>query len=448
MGNSNSQSQISKDLVKKISKEKKEPGWMTDYRLDALEVFKKRKLPKWGPSQKLKELDLDDLEYYIKPTDAVLEDWEAVPSDIRAKYDALGIPEDEKRFLAGVGAQYESDMVYHSLKEKFAEQGVYFADMGTALQKRPKLVKKYFGKLIPPQNNKFAALNGALWSGGSFIYIPRGVYLEQPLHNFFQMSKPSQGQFERTIIIAEEGSYIEFIEGCIAPMYSAVSVHAGVVEVFVGKDAEVKFTTLQNWSKNVWNLVTKKARVEQGGSVDWMDGNVGSGLTMKYPAVDLVGRGASARISSLVFSGSGQIMDAGAKVAHLASNTKSIIESKSILRGGESVFRGRSYIGADAKHSKSSIDCTSLMLDKGSRSATKPDLKCFNKTSNIDHESSVLRFTREQLNYLRSRSLNQKEARSVLIGGFVEPFISKLPLEYAVEFNRLIDLEMEENSVG
>jgi Fe-S cluster assembly protein SufB len=439
----NSNNQLSKAFIKELSRKKNEPDWMLDYRLNSFDVFEKSKIPKWGPSKKLKKLNFRDLKYYIQPTEGVQRVWEDVPSDIRGKYEALGIPEDEKRFLAGVGAQYESQMVYHSLKQSLSDQGVYFADMDTAVRERGDLVKDFFGKLIPPQNNKFAALNGALWSGGSFMYIPQGVYMDQPLHNFFQMGKPSQGQFERTIIVAEEDSYMEFIEGCIAPQYSSVSIHAGVVEIFVRKNAEVKFTTLQNWSKNVWNLVTKKAVVEEGGSVDWMDGNVGSGITMKYPAVELRGRGASGRISSLVFSGEEQIIDAGAKVFHLAPETRSIIESKSIIRGGESVFRGQVYIGSDADGSRSSVDCTSLMLENG-RSFTRPTLKCKNPDSSIDHESSVLKFTREQLLYLMSRSLSEKEARSVLIGGFVEPFINKLPLEYAVEFNRLIELELEE----
>jgi Fe-S cluster assembly protein SufB len=477
-------SRIDKDFVKKLSQDKNEPDWMCAYRQKAVDIFRQSSLPDWVPSEKLRTLDLESLKYYIKPTSSTESDWEAVPGDIKKKYEDLGIPEDERRFLAGVGAQYESEMVYHAIKKDFADKGVYFADMGTALLERPDLVHKYFGQLISLHNNKFAALNGAVWSGGSFIYIPRGVYLKQPLHNFFQMGKPAQGQFERTIIVAEENSFVEFIEGCIAPRYSKVSIHAGVVEVFVEKNAEVKFTTLQNWSKNVWNLVTKRARVKAGGVVDWMDGNVGSGITMKYPRLDLVGKKASGRVSSLVFADTDQIMDTGAKVFHLAPQTKSIIESRSVLKGGQSTFRGQVYVDSKADNSMSSIDCASLMMDSGlvnkgcgSRSgaegsagagigartgdgedtcagaragcggfsSTKPYLRNKSDSSSIEHESSLFRFKDEQKLYLYSRGFDDAEARSVMVGGFVQPFIQDLPMEYAVEFNRLIELELQGN---
>lgn len=443
---------ISKDLINEISGAKSEPKWMRDYRLAALEVFQASKLPTFGPSKELEKLDFDSLDYFVRPVDSdsgkPSKSWNDVPAEIKEKYEKLGIPEAEKRFLAGLGAQYESEMVYHAAKEELASQGVIFEEMSVAVQKYPDLVRKYFGKLIKPENNKFAALNGAAWSGGSFIYIPQGVYLDRPLHNFFQMQLPSQGQFERTVIVAEEGSSVEFIEGCVAPLHSAVSLHSGLVEIFVGKDADVKFSTMQNWSKNVWNLVTKRAQVQESGHLEWVDGNVGSGISMKYPGVDLVGRKASCRIFSLIFAGKGQIVDAGGKINHLASETSGIVESKSILRkGGRSSFRGSVTIGDDVKDCKSRVDCVALLLEEDSRADTYPTIKDSGENSEIEHESSILRLGEDQIQYLQSRGISENLAKSMIINGFVDPFTSELPMEYAVEFERLISLEIE-NGVG
>jgi len=434
---------VSSKIVEDISNSKDESSWMKEYRLRAYKVFTESKLPEWGPSKLLESFDFNKLRYYIPQVGKVARKWEDVPPEIRQKYDDLGIPEAERDFLAGLGAQYESEMIYHAVKEDLTKKGVIFETMEIAVKKYPDLVKKYFGKLIPPQNNKIAALNGAVWSGGSFIYIPPGVYVDMPLHNFFQMNLSSQGQFERTIIVAEEGSSVEFIEGCVAPLYSATSIHAGVVEVFVGKDACVSFTTIQNWSKNIWNLVTKKAVVEEGGSIEWTDGNVGSGITMKYPSVLLAGKGARCKVVSLVLAGSDQIIDSGAKITHVAPYTKSIVESRSILKkGGQASFRGSVFVLSGADKAESGVDCVSLLLTEGCRSDTYPKVQVENISAKVEHESSVLKISEEQLLYLMSRGMSENVAKSMVIGGFIEPFTVSLPVEYAVEFNRLVDLEI------
>lgn len=436
---------VSKNLIEKISSDKSEPKWMLDYRLKSFEIFKKSQLPYWVDKNSLKNLNIDELNYYITPAERVAKSWDDVPEDIRSRFDKLGIPDGEKDFLAGTGAQYESQMVYHAVRDELAEKGVIFEDMSTAVKEYSELVKEYFGKLVNPQNNKFAALNGAVWSGGSFIYIPEGVKLSMPLHNFFQMNLASQGQFERTIIVADEGSSLEFIEGCIAPLYSVASLHAGVVEIFAQKNSKIKFSTLQNWSKNIYNLVTKKAVVHEDAEIEWIDGNVGSGVTMKYPSLLLSGRGAKGRIRSLSFAGKGQRIDAGGKAIHLAPDTAVDIESKSILRkGGEAIYRGQVYISEKADRVSTSVDCVSLMLEDGGVSKAIPDIKVKNSTSKVDHESSLLKITKNQLDYLMVRGLDQSLARGMIVGGFVEPFTTYLPMEYAVEFNRLIDLELKD----
>lgn len=435
---------ITENLVREISKAKSEPSWMLAKRLESLKVFDMLRLPKWGPSKQLNSLNLNDLHYYIRPTPKTARKWEDVPADIRQRYDDLGIPEDEKKFLAGLGAQYESEMVYHVLKQELQSRGVIFESMSDAVDKYPGLVQEYFGQLVSPYNNKFAALNTAVWSGGSFIRIPEGVSLEAPLHNFFQMSAPSQGQFERTIIVAEEGSSVDFIEGCVAPLYSEVSMHAGVVEIFVKKGARVKFSTMQNWSRNVWNLVTKRARIDEDGVIEWIDGNVGSGLSMKYPALLLSGKGASGRIFSLAFAGKGQTIDSGAKAYHMAPYTTSSIESKSVIRRwGETTFRLEVRAMDKAEHAISRVDCTSLILEDGAKSITCPRIDINNSTAQVQHESSILRVSDEQLLYLMSRGFGRSEAQSAIVGGFVEPFTNELPMEYAVEFSRLIELELQ-----
>ncbi|MBN2101025.1 Fe-S cluster assembly protein SufB [Candidatus Dojkabacteria bacterium] len=443
----NSSGGLSEQLINEISDAKAEPSWMRDYRLMAYRVFKSSKLPEWVPSGALNRLDFDKLNYFIRPVQGTSDKWEDLPDEIRQKYYKLGIPEVEQKFLAGLGAQLESEMVYHSIKADMEAKGVIFLTTSEAIIEYPDLVRKYFGKLVSPENNMFAALNAAIWSGGSFIYIPPGVYITSPLHNFFQMETPSQGQFERTIIVVDKGSSLEFIEGCVAPLYSDVSLHSGVVEIFVEDEAKVKFSTMQNWSKNVLNLVTKKAIVGNGASVEWIDGNVGSGLTMKYPTVRLEGKSARAKIKSLAFAGSNQIIDAGAKVFHNAPDTKSVVEARSLLRkGGRSTFRGEVTISENAADSQSRVECISLLMEGGCRADTYPVLNIENPMSQVEHESSVIRIREEQLRYLRSRGFTEEASRGIIVGGFIESFTEALPLEYSVEFSRLIDIEIGDGS--
>lgn len=439
---------VSKKIVEEISEEKREPSWMRKVRLDAYDIFKVMEIPKWGPVEQLKRIDFEKLRCYVKPGARLTRKWEDVPADIRKKYDVLGIPQGEREFLAGLGAQYESEMIYHAIREELVEKGIVFEDMSVAVQKYPDLVKQYFGSVISPGNNKFSALNTAVWSGGSFVYIPQGVYLEAPLHNFFQMVTPSQGQFERTLIIAEEGSSLEFIEGCVAPLYSEVSLHAGVVEIIVKDGARVKYSTMQNWSKNVMNLVTKSSRVGAEGVVEWVDGNVGSAVTMKYPSMILEGRKAQGQLLSLAFAGEGQVIDSGGKAIHLASETQSRIESKSIVKkGGRTSFRGDVRVNKKADHCRTSVSCVALHLSEDSRSDTYPRYRTSNATAEISHESSVLKLNEEKLLYAQSRGLSEEAARGLVIGGFVNPFTNNLPMEYAVEFNRLVEMEIA-NGIG
>ncbi len=437
---------LREDVVRAISKYKNEPDWMTAFRLKAYATFKQKVMPTWGAD--LSAIDFDDIFYYLKPVNKQGRTWNDVPAEMKRTFDRLGIPEAEKKFLAGVGAQYDSEVIYHSVRESLSKQGVVFTDMDTGLREYPEIVKQYFGKLIPAHDNKFAALNSATWSGGSFVYVPKGAKVELPLQAYFRINARSLGQFERTLIIAEEGSSVHYVEGCTAPVYATDSLHAAVVEIFVKKGARVRYTTIQNWSKNVYNLVTKRARVEEEGVMEWIDGNLGSKITMKYPSVYLVGRKAHGEVLSLAFAGAGQHQDAGGKAIHNAPETTSLITSKSISKdGGRTSYRGLLHVAKSAVNAKSTVRCDALILDPQSRSDTYPTMKIRAKNVTIGHEATVSKIGDEQLFYLRSRGLKESEASAMIVNGFVEPIVRELPLEYAVELNKLINLEME-GSVG
>ncbi|MBI5466981.1 MAG: Fe-S cluster assembly protein SufB [Candidatus Kerfeldbacteria bacterium] len=437
---------LSADVVREISQWKKEPEWMTAFRLKALKTFQDKPMPPWGAD--LSGIDFDDIYYYLKPVDKQGRTWDDVPQSMKTTFDRLGIPEAEKKFLAGVGAQYDSEVIYHSLIESLQRQGVIFTDMDSGLRDHPEIVKKYFGLLIPPTDNKFAALNSAVWSGGSFVYIPAGVKVEMPLQAYFRINAKNMGQFERTLIVAEAGSYVHYVEGCTAPVYASDSLHAAVVEIFVKPGARVRYTTIQNWSKDVYNLVTKRARVEEEGTMEWVDGNLGSRVTMKYPSVYLVGRKAHGEVLSIAFAGAGQHQDAGGKAIHNAPETSSIITSKSISKdGGRTSYRGLVHMSPAAKGSKSNVKCDALILDSASRSDTYPTMKIRAKDVTLGHEATVSKVGEEQLFYLMSRGLDEPTATGLIVSGFIEPIVKELPLEYAVELNKLIQLEME-GSVG
>lgn len=435
---------LNQQVVREISDHKQEPKWMLEYRLKSYEYFKKRPLPKWGGD--LSKIDFNNIYYYIKPTDRTARSWEDLPKEIKDTYDKIGVPEAEKKFLAGVGAQYDSEMVYHSLVENLEKQGIIFLDMDSALQQYPDLVREYFGKIVPANDNKFAALNSAVWSGGSFIYVPKGVKVELPLQAYFRINAARLGQFERTLIIADEGSWVHYLEGCTAPIYTTDSLHAAVVEVFVKKGARVRYTTIQNWSNNVYNLVTKRMRVEENGFGEWVDCNLGSKLTMKYPACLLAGKRARGEILSMAYASSGQHQDAGGKMIHLAPNTSSRITSKSISQnGGRTSYRGLIQTNSKATESKSRVVCDALILDEKSRSDTYPEMKIHQQNTQVEHEATVSKISEKQLFYLKSRGLDQNTAETMIINGFIEPVVKELPLEYAVEMNRLIQLQMEES---
>jgi Fe-S cluster assembly protein SufB len=437
---------LSTKVVEQISSWKNEPEWMLDFRKKALEHFLIHPYPKWGPN--LSGLDLSDLYYYARPMEQQEGDWDEVPENIKNTFDRLGIPEAEQKFLAGVGAQYESEMVYHSIQEQLAEKGVIFLSIEEGLRQHPDLFKEYFSKSVPITDNKFAALNSAVWSGGSFVYIPPGINVELPLQAYFRLNMASIGQFERSIIIADEGSQVHYVEGCTAPQYSRDSFHSGVIEIFVKKNARVRYTTIQNWSTNVYNLVTQRAMVYEGGTMEWVDSNLGSKTTMKYPACYLLEPGAHGEMLSMAFAGAGQIQDAGGKMLHLAPNTSSKMTSKSISKdGGRSSFRGLVYLNDNAHGSKANIVCDALILDPQSRSDTYPLIKSSSKDVAIGHEASVSKVSEEQLFYLKSRGLSDEEATTMVVSGFIEPLVKELPMEYAVEMNRLIQLQME-GSVG
>ncbi len=437
---------LNEDVVKMISMWKKEPGWMTEKRLTALKIFRDKPMPPWGAD--LSGIDFDNIYYYLKPVNQQGRTWDDVPESMKVTFDRLGIPEAEKKFLAGVGAQYDSEVIYHSLIDSLTKQGVIFTDMDTALREYPEIVKKHFGTLIPASDNKFAALNSAVWSGGSFVYVPKGISVQMPLQAYFRINAKNMGQFERTLIIAEEGSYVHYVEGCTAPVYASDSLHSAVVEIFVAKGARVRYTTIQNWSRDVYNLVTKRARVDEEGTMEWIDGNLGSKVTMKYPSVYLMGRKAHGEVLSIAFAGRGQHQDAGGKAIHNAPETSSIITSKSISKdGGRTSYRGLLHMAPSARGSKTNVKCDALILDPLSRSDTYPTMKIRAKDVTVGHEATVSKVGEEQLFYLMSRGLDEPTATGLIVSGFIEPIVKELPLEYAVELNKLIQLEME-GSVG
>jgi Fe-S cluster assembly protein SufB len=425
---------------------KEEPKWMLDFRLKALEHFQQRPMPNWGPD--ISTLNLDEIYYYVKPTDSEGKSWDDVPDSIKDTFDKLGIPEAEQKFLAGVGAQYESEMVYHSVLEHLEKQGVIFLSIEEGLRQHPDLFREYFGKAIPIEDNKFAALNSAVWSGGSFVYIPKGVKVELPLQAYFRLNVANIGQFERSIIIADEGAQVHYVEGCTAPAYTTDSFHSGVIEIFVKKNARVRYTTIQNWSNNVYNLVTQRAIVDEGGTMEWVDSNLGSKTTMKYPSCYLMGPGAHGEILSMAFAAKGQTQDTGGKVIHFAPNTSSKIVSKSISKGsGRASYRGLLKVYPEAYNVKSNVVCDALLLDESSRSDTYPYIEIDNQDVTIGHEASVSKVGEEQLFYLMSRGLSEEQATGMIVSGFIEPLVKELPMEYAIEMNRLIQLQME-GSIG
>jgi Fe-S cluster assembly protein SufB len=437
---------LSREVVTEISRMKGEPEWMLQFRLKSLEHFLRMPLPRWGGN--LDDLDFDDIQYYVKPSEKQGKTWEEVPAEIKQTFDRLGIPEAEQKFLAGVSAQYESEVVYHSIQKDLADQGVIFMDTDTALKEHPELFREYFGTVVPPTDNKFAALNSAVWSGGSFIYVPKGVRCEVPLQAYFRINSENMGQFERTLIICDEDSFVHYVEGCTAPIYSTNSLHSAVVEIICKKNSRVRYTTIQNWAPNIYNLVTKRAVAEENATMEWVDGNIGSKLTMKYPAVILKGRGAKGSVLSIAVAGKGQHQDAGAKMIHLAPETTSTIVSKSISRnGGKVTYRGLASFGRNAQGSKANVQCDTLIMDKESTSDTIPYNEIMNDNITLEHEATVSKVSEEQLFYLMSRGLSAAEATQMIVMGFIEPFTKELPMEYAVEMNRLIKFEME-GSIG
>ncbi|MDL4839939.1 Fe-S cluster assembly protein SufB [Aquibacillus rhizosphaerae] len=437
---------LTKKVVEEISNMKEEPKWMLDYRLKALEQFYKKPMPQWGGD--LAELNFDEITYYVKPSEKTERSWDEVPEEIKNTFDKLGIPEAEQKYLAGVSAQYESEVVYHNLKQDLQDLGIVFKDTDTALRENEDLFKEYFGKVIPSADNKFSALNSAVWSGGSFIYVPKGVKCETPLQAYFRINSENMGQFERTLIIVDEGASVHYVEGCTAPTFTTNSLHSAVVEIFVKKDAYCRYTTIQNWAGNVYNLVTKRAICDENATMEWIDGNIGSKLTMKYPAVILKGQGSRGMTLSIALAGKGQHQDAGAKMHHLAPNTSSTIVSKSISKhGGKVTYRGVVHFGRKADGARSNIECDTLIMDNKSTSDTIPYNEIFNENISLEHEAKVSKVSEEQLFYLMSRGISEQEATEMIVMGFIEPFTKELPMEYAVEMNRLIKFEME-GSIG
>ena len=433
---------LTPEVVKEISRIKGEPQWMLEFRLKALEIFYQTPMPMWGGD--LSELDFNDIVYYVKPSERSSRSWDEVPEEIKRTFDKLGIPEAEQKFLAGVSAQYESEVVYHNMKEDLEKMGVIFMDTDSALKEHEELFKQYFATVVPPSDNKFAALNSAVWSGGSFIYVPKGVKCDTPLQAYFRINSENMGQFERTLIIVDEGSFVHYVEGCTAPIYGTNSLHSAVVEIIVKKNARCRYTTIQNWAPNIYNLVTKRAVAEENAVMEWVDGNIGSKLTMKYPAVIMKGRGARGSVLSIAIAGKGQHQDAGAKMYHLAPETTSTIVSKSISKqGGKVTYRGLVHFGRKADGAKANVQCDTLILDPLSSSDTIPYNEVLNSNVTLEHEASVSKVSEEQLFYLMSRGLSEEEATEMIVMGFIEPFTKELPMEYAVEMNRLIKLEME-----
>ncbi|MFI5370485.1 MAG: Fe-S cluster assembly protein SufB [Candidatus Eisenbacteria bacterium] len=437
---------LDRSIVEEISKMKGEPQWMTDYRLNALEIFEKKTLPTWGGD--LSQIDFQDIYYYVKPTSDEAKSWEDVPADMKRTFDKLGIPEAEQKFLSGVGAQYDSEVVYHKIKESLEKQGVIFLSCDQGLRDHEELFKQYFGTVIPSTDNKFAALNSAVWSGGSFIYVPKGVHVDVPLQAYFRINTRDMGQFERTLIIVDEGAYVHYVEGCTAPIYSSDSLHSAVVEIIVKKGGRCRYTTIQNWSNNVYNLVTKRAVAYRDATMEWVDGNLGSKLTMKYPAIYMMEPGAHGEVLSIAFAGKGQHQDAGAKAVHCAPDTSSKIVSKSISKdGGRAGYRGLVKVQKGAVNCRSTVNCDALILDEHSRSDTYPYMEIEEDQVTIGHEATVSKIGDEQLFYLTSRGIGKDEAAAMIVSGFIEPIVKELPMEYAVEMNRLIQLQME-GSVG
>ena len=441
-----SQKGLSREVVENISRMKGEPQWMLEFRLKALEHFQKRPMPNWGPS--LKDLNFDEIYFYVKPTEKSEKSWDDVPDDIKRTFDKLGVPEAERKFLAGLGAQYESEMVYHSIQEHLEKQGVIFMSIEDGLKNHPEMFREYFGTVIPIEDNKFAALNSAVWSGGSFVYVPKGVKVDMPLQAYFRLNTANLGQFERTLIIVDEGASVHYVEGCTAPQYTTDSFHSGVIEIIVKKGARSRYSTIQNWSTNVYNLVTQRAKVFENASHEWVDANIGSKVTMKYPSCYLMEPGARGEMLSMAFAGPGQTQDAGGKMYHFAPNTTSKVTSKSISKGGgRASFRGLLKVYKGSKGVKSNTVCDALLLDPKSRSDTYPYIEIDEDDVTIGHEASVSKVGEEQLFYLMSRGLSEEEATTMVVSGFIEPLVKELPMEYAVEMNRLIALQME-GSIG
>jgi len=433
-------------VIDQISDHKNEPDWMRQFRHEALDIFLSKPMPNWGAD--LSGIDFEDIFYYLKPSSGAEKNWDDVPESIKNTFERLGIPEAERKFLAGVGAQYDSEVVYHSLREEWEKIGVIFLDMDTGLREHEDIVREYFATIIPAADNKFAALNSAVWSGGSFVYVPKGVHVDIPLQAYFRINAENMGQFERTLIIVEEGASVHYVEGCTAPIYSSNSLHSAVVEIIIKKGARCRYTTIQNWSTDVYNLVTKRAVAYEGATMEWIDGNLGSKVTMKYPAVYMMGPKAHGEILSIAFAGHGQHQDAGGKVVHGAPYTSSKIVSKSISKdGGRASYRGLLRVAKGAHHSKSNVVCDALLLDEASRSDTYPYIEIEEDNVAVGHEASVSKIGEEQLFYLMSRGISEDEAAAMIVGGFIEPLVKELPMEYAVEMNRLIQLQME-GSIG
>ena len=438
---------LDEEVVTYISAKKNEPEWMLENRLKALSIFEKKPLPTWGAD--LSDIDFDNIKYFVRSTEQQATTWEDLPEDIKNTYDRLGIPEAEKqRLVAGVAAQYESEVVYHQIRQDLEEKGVIFLDTDTALREHEELFREYFGTVIPAGDNKFAALNTAVWSGGSFVYVPKGVHVDIPLQAYFRINTENMGQFERTLIIVDEDAYVHYVEGCTAPIYKSDSLHSAVVEIIVKKGGRCRYTTIQNWSNNVYNLVTKRTKCEEGATMEWVDGNIGSKVTMKYPAVWMTGPHAKGEVLSVAFAGEGQFQDTGAKMVHMAPYTSSNIVSKSVARsGGRAAYRGLVQINKDAHHSTSNVECDALLVDNISRSDTYPYNDIRNDHVSLGHEATVSQVSEDQLFYLMSRGIAEDEAMAMIVRGFVEPIAKELPMEYALELNRLIELQME-GSVG
>ncbi|MSR20028.1 MAG: Fe-S cluster assembly protein SufB [Gemmatimonadetes bacterium] len=439
---------LSEEVVRQISAHKEEPAWMLEFRLKALKTYESKPMPKWGGDLTDLERVLDEIYFYVRPQDRMERSWEDVPDEIKETFEKLGIPEAERKILAGVGAQYESEMVYHSLRKEWQDKGVIFDSIEDGLKNHPELFREHFATIIPPEDNKFSAMNSAVWSGGSFVYVPKGVSLDTPLQAYFRVNQERMGQFERTLIIIDEGAHAHYIEGCTAPVYSTESFHSGVIEIVVKKNARFRYTTIQNWSNNMYNLVTQRAMVGAHGHMEWLDGNLGSKLTMKYPSCYLMGEGAHGEILSIAYAGNGQHQDTGGKVVHVAPNTTSSIVSKSISKGtGRATYRGLCKVYKGAHHARSNVVCDALLINDTSRTDTYPYIEIDESDANVGHEASVSKIGEEQLFYLTSRGIAEDEAMAMIVRGFIEPIAKELPLEYAVELNRLIEMEME-GSVG